>query len=628
MIQINNICLAFGSQPIFDHFSCTVDQHQRIGLVGRNGSGKSTLLKAIIDPALLDSGSIAIMKGKKIAYMPQDVVFLSELSIIDETCGAFTEYHTLKQEATRLEHLLQTTADHKIMEQYAAVQEKLTVFAPEMLKAHAKKMLMGLGFGANQFDMPVSSLSVGWKMRVVLAKLLLQEADFYLFDEPTNHLDLVAKEWFLDFLKDARFGFMLVCHERYFLDELCNTILELERGIGTVYTGNYSQYLVQKEHALTLLSAAYVQQQKEIKRKQETIERFRASASKAKMAQSMMKALDKVERITLPPSPKDVSFSFPPVQQSGKIVITVKNVSQSFGEKKVFSNVSFEVERGQKVALIAPNGVGKTTLFNVIAGVLPLQQGSIEFGYNVSYAVFAQDQNRALNLQQTILENLKQLCPKASEQTIRSFLGAFLFSNDDVHKKVGVLSGGEKNRVGMVSVLLQNANLLLLDEPTNHLDIPSKEILLKALQEFRGTLLFVSHDRDFINALATNVIELTPTGAYTYHGNYDSYVHQKRAAQQITGNNQEKTPPAHKNKNTVAPLVPQQNAFELNKKSRKLEEKIAKTDAQIKKVQLQFADLVYGTPEFSAAQEKLIALQHDLKTYEAEWEQIQNEIYS
>lgn len=584
MIQANSICLSFGSQKIFDSISFTINQYQRIGLVGRNGSGKSTLLKAIMDDSTLDDGSITTISSKKIAYMPQEVVLNSELSIIDETC---TAYHDLEAEEVGAAH------------------------------AQAKKMLMGLGFSNQQCDMPVSTLSVGWKMRIVLAKLLLQDADFYLFDEPTNHLDLQAKEWFLELLKRSSFGFLLVCHERYFLDELCTDILDLEFGKAIFYKGNYSKYSAQKQHNLELLEAAFAQQQKEIKRKQETIERFRASASKAKMAQSMSKALDKVERITLPPSLKNVRFSFPPVQQSGRTVLTVFDVSYSFGSKQIFKNISCQIERHQKVALIAPNGVGKTTLFNLITGALPVQHGSITFGHNVNHAIFAQDQNKSLNGQLSIIDNIKNLCPLAKEQTIRTFLGAFLFSNEDIYKKVGVLSGGEKNRVGMVTVLLHHANLLLLDEPTNHLDIPSKEILLKALQDFNGTIFFVSHDRDFINALATDVIELTHTGAYHYVGNYDSYILHKKAISQPTASDTISSEPEAK-----------KSTYELQKKGKRLEEKIARLEQQILDAQSAFADLEYGTPEFSANQDTLTSLQQELQKTEVDWEATVTELNS
>jgi ATP-binding cassette, subfamily F, member 3 len=534
MIQARSLCLSLGSRIIFNNISFVIDQSDRIGLVGRNGSGKTTLLKAIIDPSLLDSGTISLQTRKKIAYMPQEVILQSSLSILDETLSTFSEVYKLQQDINHLEKILEesSTADtfeqYRTLEQYHALQEKLMSLQPDILKAQTKKVLMGLGFSTLQFDQLVSTLSVGWKMRIVLAKLLLQEADFYLFDEPTNHLDLMAKEWFLNFLKQSDFGFILISHERYFLNELCHKVLELELGKATWYTGNYDDYVIKKEHNFERLQATYTQQQKEIKHKQEMIDRLRAG-QKAKMATSMEKALEKMERIEIPPSPKNVSFTFPPIQQSGKEVIKVSGIAHAFNNKMLFHQVSFEVKRGQKVALIAPNGVGKTTLLNLIAGKLPLQQGSITFGHNVTYALFTQDQNQVLDRQRTIMENIKHLCPQVTEQTIRAFLGAFLFSGDDAFKKIAVLSGGEKNRVGIVSVLLQHANLLLLDEPTNHLDIPSKDILLRALKEFPGTVVFVSHDRDFINALATDILELNQRGTHYYHGNYDAYLDQKEA---------------------------------------------------------------------------------------------------
>src|SRR5579872_5650443 len=353
MIQAHNLCLSFGTQKIFDHISFTISSSDRVGLVGRNGSGKSTLLAAIANGKLLDDGSISIIKDKKIAYMPQDVVLQSDKSILEEAFDAFAYIKQIHQELARLDQKIADSQDVDF-DRYAALHEQLAASDEGKAMARTKKMLAGLGFSEAQFAMPVASLSVGWKMRIVLAKLLLQDADFYLFDEPTNHLDLIAKEWFLGFLKSASFGFMIVCHERYFLDELCDYILELEFGKGTMFTGNYSSYLVQKEHAMRLLESAYAQQQKEIKQKQETIERFRAKASKAKMAQSMIKALDKIERITLPPTPKNVAFSFPPVQQSGRIVLEVKDLAHSFGAKPLFDHVSCVVERGNKVAIIAP----------------------------------------------------------------------------------------------------------------------------------------------------------------------------------------------------------------------------------------------------------------------------------
>jgi ATP-binding cassette subfamily F protein 3 len=381
--------------------------------------------------------------------------------------------------------------------------------------------------------------------------------------------------------------------------------------------------------------SAYAQQQKEIQQKTATIERFRAKASKAKMAQSMIKSLDKIERITIPPGPRNVSFSFANIQQPGKVVLTVNDVSQSFGSKQIFEHVSCEIDRGEKVAVIAPNGGGKTTLFNIITGSLPLQKGTITWGHNVHHAIFAQDQSAILDANKTIIENIKDRCPKKTEQTIRTMLGSFLFSNDDVNKKISVLSGGEKNRVGMTTILLQDANVLLLDEPTNHLDIQSKEILLKALQNYTGTIIFVSHDRDFVNDLATHILELTPHGVSKYVGNYDSYVYQKNMV--ASGNassfaypgSQTRQASADKHRQetpTLETSSSSKNNFELRKKSQALERKIEKFEEWIKQVELKFADLVYGTEEFTKAQANLAKLKKDLATTMGEWEAIQKEL--
>lgn len=621
MIYAKNVCLTFGPQTVFNNISFSIDASQRVGLVGRNGSGKSTLLKAIDDPHMLDSGTITILGTKKIAYMPQEMVLESDKTILDEAMSVFTEITRLQNEAATLEQLIETDPKHDHLNRYAQIHERLLQLNPEQKRAHAERILGGLGFDKTRLQEPVQHLSVGWKMRIVLAKLLLDDADFYLFDEPTNHLDIFAKEWFLSFLKQASFGFLIVCHERYMLDELCSHIYELELGNGTMFTGSYSKYELEKEARAALIEQAYKDQQKEIKQKQETINRFRASASKAKMAQSMIKQLEKMELIVIPPSPRTISFSFPSTQRAERTVLTVKNVSQHFGARQIFKNVSFTIERGQKVALVAPNGIGKTTLFNIITRSLPLQSGSISLGENVVYTIFDQDQTRALDGNKTVIENILLRCPRATQQSARSMLGCMLFSNDDVDKKVKVLSGGEKNRVGMTSILLQQANLLLLDEPTNHLDIIAKQVLLQALKSYEGTMLFVSHDRDFINELATHVIELTANGAHMYHGNYDDFAYQRQH------NNIPNESASKKAANSVKmPKAPEQstvlNTKNHDKEIRALERKIATLEQQIDTIGQSFADLEYGTKEFDAAQTKLLNVKQQLTDAMAQWEEL------
>ncbi len=620
MIHAKNLDLFFGSQAVFDDISFTIQDDQRVGLVGANGSGKSTLLKVIAGQQKIDSGSVSIDNSATIAYMPQDVILESTKTVYEEAFSTFEKLYALQKEAHDLEKKIEESKDQTLLDRYAEVHEELAHIDSYSATNETLRVLRGLGFSEELQHGPVAHLSVGWKMRLVLAKLLLKKADFYLFDEPTNHLDLIAKDWFLNFLRESSFGFLLVCHDRYFLDELCDEIIALEYGKAKRYRGNYSTYETQHEQDMINLHSAHEQQQREIKQKEKTIERFKAKASKAKMAKSMQKNLDRIELITIPPSPKNVSFSFPDVQRAGRIVLTVNGVAHSFGAKQIFKDASFEVEREQKVALVAPNGTGKSTLFSLISHQLALQTGDIELGHNVKHALFAQDQNKSLNADATILENVSGYCPQKSEQVVRSFLGAFLFSGKDVNKKVKVLSGGEKNRVSMACVLMQDANFLLLDEPTNHLDIRSKEVLLKALQAYNGTILFVSHDRDFINRLATHIVELDADGTRMYHGNYDSYLFQKKSAQKAL----EKSLPQPIAQHKKEIHSPEKNdEQDLLKKIKRIESKIERTEAEISRLEFNFADFTYGTPEFKANQEALEKQEAELKVLTAEWEAVQ-----
>jgi ATP-binding cassette subfamily F protein 3 len=583
MIQIQNLCLSFGDQKIFNNLNYLINGNEKIGLVGLNGSGKSTLLKIIAGQQQPDDGRVLRSSGVKIGYMPQEVVLISTLSVVEEVV--------------------------------TAVEVDITEI--EAIRAEAKKMLMGLGFTTEQMAQPVVDLSVGWRMRVVLAQLLLQKADFYLFDEPTNHLDIITKEWFLNFLKKAPFGFLLVCHEQYFLDHVCTSILELEHATGTPYKGNYSAYIHQKAERRAALEAAYVQQQKEIERKKDTINRFKASATKASAAQSMQKALDKIEVIKLPPDMKSVEFKLPPITPSGQIVLTVDNIQHAFDSKKIFNNISFTVERNEKIALIAANGVGKTTLLSVIMGKYPLQGGKITFGHNVSSAFFEQDQVTALDPSKTIFEIMQAAAPSGvTDQDIRSMLGCFLFSKDFVYKKAKVLSGGERNRLSMARVLLQKSNFLVLDEPTNHLDIQSKNILLDALKQYKGTILFVSHDQGFINDLATHIIELTPTAAHKYSGNYEDFLDHKQFVEQhnvSTDSNSSTT----SNETKVSKAD-----FDKGKDIRKLEAQIEKLETEINRLSEELGDYDYGTDEFSSRYDKIEEFQKKLKPLSVQWEQL------
>ncbi len=616
IIQLKNVSLSYGERPIFNEITADFQPTQKIGIVGRNGAGKSTLLKVIAGKEQLDDGSISIDRNKRIAYMPQDVVLASNRPIFDEAFSVFQIFLDLESEAQAIEAKLESApADaEELMERYVKLLDQLASFERNACEKKTETILLGLGFKKEQFEKPVSELSVGWKMRLVLAKLLLENADFYLFDEPTNHLDISAKEWFFDFLKNASFGYLLVSHDRYFLDKACNVILELSHGNGTMYYGNYSRYVVEKEERNRVLESAFNRQQKEITRKQATIDRFRASASKARMAQSMEKQLDKIERIELEPVEPTISIRFPEIRQPGKIVLTVSDVSYAF-ERQLFKHASCDIKRGSKVALVAPNGMGKTTLFNVITGKLPLQSGSVEFGHNVHPAFFEQDQTQALDGNSTIFDEIQDNTVGVDDGTIRAFLGNFLFSGEDVEKKIKVLSGGEKNRVAMVKVLLQNGNFLLLDEPTNHLDLFAKSVLLQALQAYPGTILFVSHDHAFIQDLATDILELTAQGLYYYPGKYEDFLADKAKHQQSGSSIEKKIEPK---KTAVSMDSPQLKSF------KKIENRIERLEKERNDLYVDMAHMAYDSPAYKQCSEKISALNQKLQEAMKERESLQS----
>lgn len=613
IIILKDIQLAYGERDLFNSLSIDFEQDQKVGVVGRNGAGKSTLLKVIAGQQKPDDGSVSLNKQKKIAYLPQEVILNSEKSIFDEAFTIFESHTQLEREQQEIEEKLASDAPdaEQLLERYQQILEELAHFDRLDAEKRTVAILHGLGFAQEKFATTVNTLSVGWKMRLVLAKLLLQQADFYLFDEPTNHLDIVTKEWFLTFLKESPWGYLLVTHDRYFLDQACDWIFELSRGDGTLYRGNYSSYLKQYEQAQAELKSAHHLQQKDIARRKETIARFRASANKAKMAQSMMKQLEKIEVIEIEPPEPTIKFSFSELERAGRVVLTVKNLSYRYGERQLFKNVSCEIQRGQKVALVAGNGVGKSTLFDLIVGKLALQTGAVEFGHNVRVAFFEQDQAKALSPQKTVLEEVTHACPKVAEAKIRSFLGMFLFSGDDAYKKINVLSGGERNRVAMVKVLLQNANFLILDEPTNHLDLYAKSVLLQALQQYTGTIFFVSHDHQFIQELATDIAELTPNGLFYYPGSYEHYLAEKKLKEGSIA-----APPPVVNKKSedeVASKERQKTTRELEQRINKLEKKIAQTTEQLSSSDQETMKKLLAT---------IAALQTELDAAVAEWEKL------
>ena len=617
MIIIKNGSLAFGAQKIFDELSFTISYDQKIGVLGRNGAGKSTLLKVLARHQSLDSGTISYDKKKTIAYLPQEEVINSSRTVFDEACSGFE--HLIQKQA-RLLHieslLTQGTDDVKdMLDEYHQLQEILEFFDKPLLEKKALEVLQGLGFSPEQINQPVHTLSVGWQMRVSLARLLLQNADFYLFDEPTNHLDLPAKEWFLDFVNNAPFGYLLVTHDRHYLEHGCSIILELERGKGKLYFGNFSYYLHEKEAEKSRIRDAYIQQQKEIERKKRTIERFRASASKARMAQSMEKALNKIELIEIEPEMPSINFSFPEPIRAGKIVLELNNIAYGFTDTPLFQHVNGQIKRGQKVALIAANGVGKTTLFNIIVGAIKPNVGTITFGHNVTYAYFEQEQSRVLNPNNTVLEEVYGSVSNVTEQTIRSFLGSFLFKHNDVYKKIKSLSGGERNRVAMVKVLLRQANFLILDEPTNHLDIYAKDILLQALKQYAGTVLLVSHDHDFIQQWADTIMELTPKELITFEGSYEGYLYYRKNIYQKEN---------HKRgiNTSIAKPTKHEKTPDTQRDMKLIERTISRLEHELEKMANKLGDVEYGSDEYIKIIKAYENTQKELQKNMQEWENL------
>ncbi|MFH1644328.1 MAG: ABC-F family ATP-binding cassette domain-containing protein [bacterium] len=624
MLTAKDVTLIFGDKIIFNDISFNISKHQKIGLVGRNGSGKSTLLKVIDKIQNLDDGQISIEKNIKIAYLPQEVTLISTKTILDEALSVFEHDVKLKKELDELEnyfHSHQKEHCSEKLERYAQLQHELQDKDIESIIVEAKKMLLSLGFFQNQFEKPVNQLSVGWKMRLVLAKLLLQKADFYLFDEPTNHLDIVAKDWFLDFLQYSRFGFMLVSHDRYFLDHACDYIFDLEMGRLKVYHSNFSKYLEFKQKDKELLESQYKNQQREIKKKEELIDRFRAKASKAKMAQSLIKELGKIELIEIPHEQKSIRINFPPVARSGKIVLQVDGLSKIFDGKTIFKNASFELIRGDKAAIVAANGKGKTTLLNLIMNKYDLETGEFKLGHNVKVAYFEQDQENSLNKNNTVLQEVEGVCKNAEQRgRVRGLLGTFLFSGDDVDKKISVLSGGEKNRVAMVKTLLQDANFLILDEPTNHLDLQSKAILLSALQEYPGTILFVSHDRDFIDRLANKIFELKDDEVITYAGNYESFLYHKKQLE-IDSEKKEKDKIEKRESKKE-----NKDIYEKRRELKRIERKIDSLEKELNDLNKRFEILEFGSQEFNETNKKIELIKKELDEYFEKWENFQEEI--
>ncbi|MGA9040052.1 MAG: ABC-F family ATP-binding cassette domain-containing protein [Terriglobales bacterium] len=561
MIQLSSAGKRFGHKLLFEGADWMITPRDRIGLVGANGTGKSTLMKILAGSEGLDYGTISTAKGISAGYLPQDGLTLSGRTVFAECMSVFSELRAMEQEMEdltgRMSEVDNASPEYtQIAERYHRIEHEFQTRDGYAIEAQVGSVLTGLGFHKEDWTRLTDEFSGGWQMRLALAKLLLQAPNLLLLDEPTNHLDLEARNWLEEYLSHYPNAVVLISHDRYFLDTTVNKIVEIWNKRIHLYSGNYEKFLNQKTQRLEQLEAAYKNQRDRIEQLEVFINRFRYTATKAKQVQSRIKELEKIERIEIPEEEKTIHFSFPQPKPSGRIVAEFSNVAKSYGEKQVFNDVSFMIERGDRIALVGVNGAGKSTLIKLLADQEALTKGDYKLGHNVQADYFAQDQYKELNPDARILDDLSELSPRSTQTELRSLLGCFLFSADDVFKRIGVLSGGERNRYALLRMLMFPANFLLLDEPTNHLDMRAKDVLLKALSDYNGTAVFVSHDRYFIDKLATRVFEVGEGKVEIYPGNYEDYLWRKQggaaqlqqsvtasSASQPTNGNRQETPP-------------------------------------------------------------------------------------
>lgn len=632
MIAVSNISLHFGGRTMFDEVSFLINETDKIGLVGRNGAGKSTLLKVLTGLQPLDGGNIMLPKGTVIGYLPQELGYQSQLTVIDEAKKAFEEALDIQAKRDQILIDLETRTDYEtdsymdLINELQEAEHLLEMHDTTNVQEQTERILKGLGFDTLDFTKAMKDLSGGWQMRVELAKILLQKPQLILLDEPTNHLDIDSILWLEKFLKDYNGAIVMVSHDRSFLDNITNRTIEVVSGNVEDYNVAYSDYKILREERRESTINAAKNQQREIAQIERNIDRFRAKASKATFAQSLIKKLDKMERIEVE---EDKVFAmnlrFPVAQPSGKLVITANKLSKSFGPKKVIQEQSVEIYRGEKVAFIGKNGMGKTTYSRMMINDIPFDQGEVTLGHNVTVGYYAQHAADTIDGNDTVLDVVDKVAVGDIRTKLRDLLGCFLFTGDDVYKKVKVLSGGEKSRLALCRLILEPRNFLVLDEPTNHLDLVSKEILKNAVKNFEGTVLVVSHDRDFLSGLTTKLFEFTPEGIREHLDGIDEFLEKKnienmrafeKVEKPVAQKQEAKVEDASVDKDKEAQRVKKQIG-QLEQKIEKLEKSIAEYDEQLQNPQ-QYAILTADNQFFT----KYENLKKELETTMAEWERL------
>ena len=534
MITASNIFVKYGDRVLLDRINLVIGQSDKVGLVGRNGAGKSTLLKIIAGTMSPDDGQIARPGGSTLGFLHQEMNLPKGKTVMEETLTAFEEAKRLEQRINEIHKEMDHRTDyesdgyHRLLEEFSEANDRFHLLGGVSMEAEAEKVLKGLGFKQNDFNRKTDEFSGGWQMRIELAKMLLQRPDFLLLDEPTNHLDIESIIWLERFLKDYNGSVIVISHDKQFLDNVTNRTVEVELGNVYDYKAAYSKYVALREERREKQLSAYQNQQRVIAQKEQTINRFMAKATKTSMAQSMQKQLNKIERIeVVEEDTSTMNIRFPPAPRSGQVVLEGKKLSKAYGKLLVLDGVDIKLDRGDRVAFVGQNGQGKTTLAKIIVNELTLTSGELTLGHNVQIGYYAQNQSDSLHSNQTVLETMEMASPPEMRTRLRAILGAFMFSGEDADKKVSVLSGGERARLALACLLLRPFNLLVLDEPTNHLDMLSKDVLKQAILEYDGTLIIVSHDREFLSNLTTRTIEFRDRQLHDHLGDVNFFLEKR-----------------------------------------------------------------------------------------------------
>lgn len=631
MFSVNKLTLRFGDRALFDEISFMAGKNDRIGLVGKNGAGKSTLLKVISGLQSADTGAIAVPRGTVIGYLPQEMEHNVGETVKNETMSSLKELVKIKERIEEINNELETAtgfSDDQYMElaeELATLSERENIMGGSQVEEKVEKILFGLGFVRSDFDRLLGEFSGGWQMRVELAKILLQEPEVLLLDEPTNHLDIESIQWLEDFLKVHNNTIVLISHDRRFLDNITNRTIEISGGQIYDYRANYSKYITIRSEEIERQKEAQKNQEKYIEQTEKLIDKFRAKASKASMAQSLMKKLDKIERIEVDEfNTSSVRIKFPPAPHSGKVIAEGHDLTKKYETRIIIDKIDFYIGKGEKIAIVGKNGAGKSTLSKIIAGAEDFE-GEFKLGHNVNIGYFPQEAADMLDKELTVFETIDHVAVGEIRKQVRAILGSFLFGGDDIDKKVKVLSGGERTRLALCKLLLVPCNLLILDEPTNHLDLASKDVLKKALIAYDGTMILVSHDRDFINGISNRIFEIRDHHLSIHHFDIDEYLKMRKAQDKEPGKLVAEKVIVKKEEPKVAVEQPIANTKKKNEnKIRLIEEKISSLEKEIAVLEENIAVLDYSDKnKTEETLGKYNSKKSELENLFSEWESLQ-----